>query len=66
MGFSKQALYCYNKAYSLDPTNVDALWDRAILAREIGQMNTVRVTPLILFYLAYTINSRQGPHSVQS
>ena len=42
MGFTKQALYCYNKAYSLDPTNVDALWDRAILAKEIGQMNTVR------------------------
>ncbi|KAF9647358.1 TPR-like protein, partial [Thelephora ganbajun] len=40
--FSKQALYCYSKAYSLDPTNVDALWDRAILAKEIGQINTAR------------------------
>ena len=45
MGFSKQALYCYSKAYSLDPTNVDALWDRAILAKEIGQLNTVRTGP---------------------
>lgn len=43
MGFSKQALYCYSKAYSLDPTNVDALWDRAILAKEMDQINTVRV-----------------------
>ena len=43
MGFSKQALYCYSKAYSLDPTNVDALWDRAILAKEMGQINTVSV-----------------------
>ena len=42
MGFSKQALYCYSKAYSLDPTNVNTLWDRAILAKEIGQINTVR------------------------
>jgi hypothetical protein len=42
MGFSKQALYCYSKAYSLDPTNVNMLWDRAILAKEIGQINTVR------------------------
>lgn len=42
MGFTKQALYCYSKAYSLDPTNVDALWDRAVLAKEVGQINTVR------------------------
>jgi len=42
MGFSKQALYCYSKAYSLDPTNVNTLWDRAILAKEVGQINTVR------------------------
>jgi len=49
MGFSKQALYCYSKAYSLDPTNVDALWDRAILAKEIGQINTVRAAlPVLL------------------
>ena len=43
MGLSKQALYCYSKAYSLDPTNVNTLWDRAILAKEIGQTNTVRL-----------------------
>lgn len=51
MGFSKQALYCYSKAYGLDPTNVDALWDRAILAKEIGQMNTVCATPTPRFVL---------------
>ena len=48
MGFSKQALYCYSKAYSLDPTNVDTLWDRAILAKEIGQINTVSAALSIL------------------
>ena len=42
MGFSKQALYCYSKAYGLDPTNVDT-WDRTILAKEMGQINPVRL-----------------------
>ena len=42
MGFSKQALYCYSKAYSLNLTNIDTLWGRAILAKEIGQVNTIR------------------------
>ena len=49
MGFSKQALYCYSKAYSLDPTNVNMLWDRAILAKEIGQINTVRTVLSVVF-----------------
>lgn len=46
IGYSQQALYCYRKAYSLDPTNVDALWDRASLAKNIGEFKTVR-TPSI-------------------
>ena len=50
LGFSKQALYCYSKAYNLDPTNVDALWDRAILAKEMGQTNTVRNTLPVVVY----------------
>lgn len=66
MGFSKQALYCYSKAYSLDPTNVDALWDRAILAKEIGQMITVRFAQSILFSPADTVNRRQEQRSMQS
>ena len=41
-GYNQQALYCYRKAYSLDPSNVDALWDRASLAKEIGDFRTVR------------------------
>ena len=52
MGFSKQALYCYSKAYSLDPTNVNMLWDRAILAKEIGQINTVRIVLSVVLSLA--------------
>ena len=43
MGFNQQALYCYRKVYSLDPTNVNVLWDRASLAKEIGDLKTVRV-----------------------
>ena len=34
-GYNQQVLYCYRKVYSLDPSNVDALWDRASLAKEI-------------------------------
>ncbi|KAF9011799.1 hypothetical protein BDQ17DRAFT_1420213 [Cyathus striatus] len=41
-GYNQQALYCYRKAYSLDPSNVDALWDRASLAKEIGDFKTAR------------------------
>ncbi|TFK37274.1 hypothetical protein BDQ12DRAFT_736397 [Crucibulum laeve] len=41
-GYNQQALYCYRKVYSLDPTNVDALWDRASLAKEIGDLRTAR------------------------
>lgn len=41
-GHNQQALYCYRKVYSLDPTNVDALWDRASLAKEMGEFRTAR------------------------
>ena len=40
-GYNQQALYCYGKMYHLDPTNVNALWDRASLAKEIGDLKTV-------------------------
>ena len=46
LGYSQQALYCYRKVCSLDPTNVDALWDRASLAKETGDLKTVRPTPV--------------------
>jgi hypothetical protein len=42
LGYNQQALYCYRKLYSLDPTNVDALWDRASLAKEMGDLRTVK------------------------
>ncbi|KAJ7594254.1 hypothetical protein C8J56DRAFT_926291 [Mycena floridula] len=42
LGLNQQALYCYRKLYSLDPTNVDALWDRAALAKELGDLRTAR------------------------
>ena len=52
MGFSKQALCCYGKTYSLDPTNTDTLWGRAILAKEIGQVNTIRpVLPTAFIFM---------------
>jgi general transcription factor 3C polypeptide 3 (transcription factor C subunit 4) len=42
LGYSQQALYCYRKVYRLDSTNVDALWDRASLAREMGELRTAK------------------------
>lgn len=42
LGYNQQALYCYGKIYHLDPTNVTALWDRAFLAKEIGDLKIVR------------------------
>ena len=39
---SKQSLYYYSKGYSLDPTSVNTLWDRAILVKEVGQIDTIR------------------------
>ncbi|KAJ3890163.1 hypothetical protein GG344DRAFT_89051 [Lentinula edodes] len=42
LGFYQQALYCYRKICSLDPSNVDALWDRATLAKEIGELRIAR------------------------
>ena len=42
MGFNQQALYCYGKVYGLDPSNLNALWDRAALGKDIGDSRTVR------------------------
>lgn len=46
LGYNQQALYCYRKVYSLDPNNVDALWDRASLAKETGDLKTARTAYL--------------------
>ncbi|KAJ7116658.1 hypothetical protein C8R44DRAFT_212104 [Mycena epipterygia] len=43
LGYPQQALYCWGKGYHLDPSNVAALWDRAILARDMGDLETTRV-----------------------
>ncbi|KAI9512391.1 TPR-like protein [Russula earlei] len=48
MGFNQQALYCYGKVHSLDPSNLNALWDRAALAKEIGDNRTARNSLLAL------------------
>ncbi|KAI1783533.1 TPR-like protein [Ganoderma leucocontextum] len=56
LGYNQQALYCYGKIYSLDPTNVSALWDRASLAKEIGDLKTARSTMLAML--------KRLPHSL--
>ncbi|KAH9944859.1 TPR-like protein [Amylocystis lapponica] len=48
LGHNQQALYCYGKLYSLDPSNVNALWDRASLARDIGALRIARNTLLAM------------------
>ncbi|KAJ6588829.1 hypothetical protein B0H19DRAFT_1248427 [Mycena capillaripes] len=42
LGFNHQALYCWGKLSSLDPANVNAQWDRALLARDMGDLKTTR------------------------
>jgi general transcription factor 3C polypeptide 3 (transcription factor C subunit 4) len=42
LGYNHQALYCWGKLSSLDPANVNAQWDRALLARDMGDLKTVR------------------------
>ncbi|TBU44059.1 TPR-like protein [Dichomitus squalens] len=54
--YNQQALYCYGKICSLDPTNVSALWDRASLAKELGDMKTARSTLLAML--------KRLPHSL--
>ncbi|KAH7911471.1 hypothetical protein BJ138DRAFT_1237800 [Hygrophoropsis aurantiaca] len=56
LGYNQQALYCYRKLYSLDPTNVDALWDRASLAKELNDLRTARHS-----YLAIL---KRVPHNI--
>ncbi|KAF7360402.1 hypothetical protein MVEN_00770100 [Mycena venus] len=42
LGYYQQALYCWGKLSSLDPANVNAQWDRALLARDMGDLKTTR------------------------
>jgi general transcription factor 3C polypeptide 3 (transcription factor C subunit 4) len=51
LGYNAQALYCWRKQSSLDPSNVNAQWDRASLAREMGDLKTVCV-----FYYYYALH----------
>ncbi|KAG9007114.1 transcription factor TFIIIC subunit tfc4 [Tulasnella sp. 427] len=37
-GQMQQGLYCFRKAVSLDPRDVDAIWDRSVMLRETGQL----------------------------
>ncbi|KAJ7159083.1 TPR-like protein [Mycena crocata] len=48
LGYRQQALYCWAKAGNIDPTNVQAQWDRAVLARELGDFNTTRIALLAI------------------
>ena len=40
-GHKHQALYCLGKVTKLDGERLDALWDRAFLAKELGQARIV-------------------------
>ncbi|KAF7318926.1 hypothetical protein HMN09_00228400 [Mycena chlorophos] len=42
LGYTRQAIYCLGKLVSLDPTNINAQWDRALLSRELGDYKTTR------------------------
>ncbi|EJD05267.1 TPR-like protein [Fomitiporia mediterranea MF3/22] len=47
-GQAQQALYCLAKAIRLDPTNYDAIWDRASLAKELGNLPVARISYLAI------------------
>jgi len=37
--YKDQAVYCYNRAISAKPENIDAIYDRALLLKELGSLN---------------------------
>jgi general transcription factor 3C polypeptide 3 (transcription factor C subunit 4) len=37
--YRDQALYCFSRAISSSPANIDAIYDRSLLYRELGQLN---------------------------
>jgi general transcription factor 3C polypeptide 3 (transcription factor C subunit 4) len=42
MGFNQQAIYCFRKILSIDPFDMDALWDRSYLLALAGDYRRVR------------------------
>ncbi|KAJ6595740.1 hypothetical protein DFH09DRAFT_146419 [Mycena vulgaris] len=48
LGYNLQALYCWGKLASLDPANINAQWDRALLARDMGDLKTTRTAFLAI------------------
>ncbi|KAL4243959.1 Transcription factor Tfc4/TFIIIC-102/Sfc4 [Abortiporus biennis] len=48
LGLHQQALYCYRKLYLADTSNTEALWDRALLAKEVGELRIARNSLLTL------------------
>jgi len=51
-------LYCYRKACTLDPTDVNAQWDRASLSKELGDYRTAKA--------AFTAILKQYPHDISA
>ncbi|EJD52995.1 TPR-like protein [Auricularia subglabra TFB-10046 SS5] len=49
-GHLQQALYCYKKAHSLDPHNVDAMWERAQLSTRLGDLRGARSAFLAILF----------------
>ncbi|KAJ7087686.1 hypothetical protein B0H15DRAFT_982935, partial [Mycena belliarum] len=65
LGYPQQALYCWGKGCHLDPTNVAALWDRAVLSRELGDLKTTRIAFLgILVRFPHDLNILSELHTV--
>lgn len=42
LGLLQQAIYCFRKACTLDPTDVDAQWERGSVAAELGDLRTAK------------------------
>lgn len=46
-GFTRQAIYCLNKVLASDRTDLDSLWDKAVLLSEINMPRKVPVPPIL-------------------
>lgn len=55
-GFLQQALYCFRKACSLNPHDVNAQWERAVVAKELGDLRTAKTSLLSIL--------KRSPHDV--
>jgi general transcription factor 3C polypeptide 3 (transcription factor C subunit 4) len=51
MNYRDQAIYCYNRTIRANPDNIDAIYDRSLLLKEMGQLDKAAEGFLVLHRL---------------